>query len=135
MTQETREEREARLKGAPLSETKSEAKEASGENPEPGKDGHKCIMPDGRYNPKWKCIMISANDSTPDRVYAQSHDGSRSVKVGVWVDVPPEVATALTGAGHDETSTDNTKALGGPHQAKTVVRRVQRFSVSVRDSA
>jgi hypothetical protein len=135
MTQETRQAREARLKGSPLSETKSEVKEASGENPAPGEAGHKCMMPDGRYNPEWKCIMVSANDSTPDRVYAQSSDGPKTVKVGVWVDVPSDIAEALIGSGHDETVTDNSRALGGPNQGKTVVRRVQRFSVSVRDSA
>lgn len=135
MSKETRQDREARLKNSTESEVLTGADAAQGENPEPGENGHKCMMPDGRYNPEWKSILVSANAETPDRIYVQSRDGAKRVKSGVWVDVPPEIADALVNAGHDQTITDNTKELGGPGQGETVVKRVQRFSVSVRDSA
>ena len=106
-------------------------------NPDPGKTGHYCIDLKGRYDPTWKSVLIHKTPQTPDRqAFISENCEILGVRVGEWVDVPPEVAMTL-----EDTTIDRImmQDVDNPDLAvmgqEVVVKSEPRFQYSVRDSA
>ena len=107
------------------------------ENPEIGKLGHYCIDPKGRYQKNWYQLKIAKTDeSMPSRQYFCNGASEWWVKIGVWVDVPPELMSVLENAEVEVIEMDVRNAnLLTDEGVRKVVNKVPRFSYQVLPSA
>lgn len=103
-------------------------------NPPAGDTGHRCVDPEGRYQPSWYSVHIDKTPTTPEVLYLSSDKGGWRVRTGQWVDVPPDIVERLRGCSYTDEATDVVNTTEGP---KRIVRRVDvpRFSLSFFPSA
>jgi hypothetical protein len=65
-------------------------------NPPGGHPGHRCVEPGtGRYNKTWFCLKLHGGENMAQRQSFNCAGRKFSVRVGQWVDVPPEVIEVL----------------------------------------
>jgi hypothetical protein len=107
------------------------------ENPPPGKPGHRCIDPQGRYQPTWMSLYLEKNADTPMRQYVSANNsaGGYRITTGEWVDVPPEVVEVLRGCVYEEHEMRAVPTADGDVRRERVTRQVPRFSLSSLPSA
>lgn len=107
------------------------------DNPEPGDSRHRCVDPHGAYQPSWYCLLLHDGEGMPQRQSFNCAGRKYSVRVGEWVDVPPEIIEVLRSA---EVSTvrydqaDDADLATGVPRPMSVARR-PRFNYSVLPSA
>jgi hypothetical protein len=115
-------------------------------NPLPGSAGHYCLDPNGNYQPKWMSLRINrTSEDMPSRqpfnLIRGDKDGKPvhqrwNVKLGIWVDVPPEIIQILGTTEVEEVSFDIRNANPITDDgAQVVTKRIPRFSYSVMPSA
>ena len=106
-------------------------------NPEPGEPGHKCLDPEGNYQPDWTCLHIHrVDDGTPNRQFFAAGSRTWRVRTGEWVDVPPDIIEILRGTTKTEIEMDITKANPiSDRGVEKVIRKIPRFSTSQMSSA
>ena len=103
-------------------------------NPPIGKRGHLCLDPQGRYQPDWKSIKIhrTAQDMPDDLPFVCADNQPRLVRIGVWVDVPPDMADAVTSIEETVRSQNFDKGLlmsGDPPEMQIITMPVYNVSV------
>lgn len=99
-------------------------------NPAPGIQGHLCLDPNGIYRPNWVCLRIAkSNENMPQNQYFNMNGKQWLVRIGGWVDVPPEIVTLLLYTDQEVISMDiSGQALTVNQCVPKVVDLVPRFS-------
>lgn len=103
-------------------------------NPPPGAPGHRCLDPDGKYQPTWFSVHIDRGPTVPAQQYFASNGGGYRVRTGEWVDVPPEIVEVMRSCTYIDTRTTVVNTTEGPKRQNQSVE-VPRFSFSALPSA
>jgi len=86
------------------------------ENPQKGEAGHKCLDPQGNYQPTWYQLKLAkVFDHQQNPQFVGCGDQAYGVPLDVWVDVPPGVVNVLLDAvetHHEQVVTPESLLLG-----------------------
>jgi len=106
-------------------------------NPPAGQAGHRCLDPNGVYRPSWFSLLLHKSEGMPERQPFNCAGKKYSVRVGDWVDVPPEIIEVLRMSEHAMVAYDERQSgdlQSGPPRPREVGRR-PRFNYNVYASA
>lgn len=106
-------------------------------NPPLGDRQHRCLDPEGRYQPTWTCLNIHrSSEDFPSRQHFCLGSKVWKVATGEWVDVPPGIMSILDNTIMSEIEMDLTKANPLAEKGvEKIIRRIPRFAMSTMPSA